>query len=74
MKNGKHRKELWLTTEEWKIINFVSTYWGSDMTTTMRLLIRLSAYEVITKQLKDGFPRLTAKQVNLLADLENALS
>lgn len=48
MSKQKSRKELHLTTQETQLIDYCSKYFGTDKTTTMRILMRMGVYQVLS--------------------------
>ena len=47
MRNGKARKEIYLSSDEQKFLDHASKFTGLDKTNTMRLLIHLGYQQLI---------------------------
>lgn len=69
MTNRRNRKEVMWSLEEMKLIDFASKYYGLDKTNTIRMLVHIASIELIAKCLRDGFPKLTREQENLIKQL-----
>lgn len=53
----RYRKELMLTTEERTIIEFVASYYGLEVATCMRMLIRQQCVAVVEMLKEMGYSK-----------------
>lgn len=66
----RNRKELWLTTQELQYVEYASKFFGTDKTTTIRILMRLGVYQVLKQTAEIPHNKHSEELQNIVDDMK----